>query len=417
MVRVARWTPPLLAVCVLAGTAVVCAAASAPAARQAPRITITPAASLADEPVRIRVSGLAPREHVTVAVRSKDAKGITWVSSTAFRADARGRLDLARSAASGGFYRGVWGMGAIATMQPTTTPAANAYFWGNVQRFTVGVRAKGRTLASAVFRRRFSARAIHPRATTVRAEGFFGDLWTPAISGTRPAVLVLGGSEGGVATYLLAASLAARGFPALALAYFKEPGLPQTLSNIPLEYFAKALRWLREQPHVDPKRVVALGVSRGSEAALLLGVHYPELVRGVVAAVPANVAVCSFPGCTGPAWTFDGKPVPYTRQFDEPYPTDDPDAVIPVERIQGPIFLDCAGMDFVWTSCAYATAIVQRLDAHGFRHPHVLHRYPKAGHHVGVLIPYEPIAVDNPRADEEAREHQWRLLLAFLNGM
>jgi dienelactone hydrolase len=354
---------------------------------------------------------------VTVAVRSVDAKGITWVSSTTFRADTRGRVDLARAAATGGFYRGVWGMGAIATMQPTAIPAAKAYFWGNVQRFTVSVRAKGRTLASTVFRRRFSPRPTRSRETTLKDDGFVGSYWEPAISGKRPAVLVFGGSEGGVATYLLAARLAAHGFPALALGYFKEPGLPQTLSNIPLEYFAKALRCLREQLHVDPNRVVVLGVSRGSEAALLLGVHYPDLVHGVVAAVPANVAVCSLPGCAGPAWTFQGKPVPYTRQFNEPHPTDDPDAVIPVERIQGPIFLDCAGMDFVWDSCAYATAIVRRLDAHDFRYSHVFHRYPKAGHHVGVLIPYEPTVMDNPRADEQARERQWPELLAFLNRL
>jgi dienelactone hydrolase len=280
------------------------------------------------------------------------------------------------------------------------------------------VRANGRTLSSAVFRRRFSARAIRPTETTLHDQGFVGYLWTPAITGRRPAVLLLGGSEGGdVGTYLLAASLAARGYTALSLAYFSEPGLPQTLFEIPLEYFTKALRWLRDQPHVDPNRVVALGISRGSEAALLLGVHFPDLVQGVVAAVPANVAVCSFPGCGGPAWMLGGKPVPYTRQFNEPHPTDDPDAVIPVERIRGPIFLDCAGMDTVWDSCAYATAIVQRLDAHHFPYPHVLHRYPDAGHHVGALIPYEPTTLDNPRADEEAREQQWPLLLAFLNGV
>ena len=51
----------------------------------------------------------------------------------------------------------------------------------------------------------------------------------------RTAVLVFGGSEGGLATSLLAARFAADGYPALALAYFREPGLPQTLTNIPLE--------------------------------------------------------------------------------------------------------------------------------------------------------------------------------------
>ena len=413
---VAPWSPPLLAAAVLAG-ATVAFAGSAPGARHAPRIAVTPAVSIADEPVRIRVSGLAPHERVTVTVRSIDAKGVTWVSSTAFRADARGRLDLARAAATGGSYRGVWAMGVIATMQPTTTPAATSYFWDGVQRFVVGLRANGRTLASTALRRKFSPRPVRLQETTLKGDGFVGYFWKPAISGKRPAVLVFGGSEGGVATYLLAARLAASGFPALALGYFREPGLPQTLFEIPLEYFAKALRWLRDRPHVDPDRVVALGVSRGSEAALLLGVHFPDLVHGVVAVVPSNVALCSFPGCNLPAWTLDGKPVPYTRQFNDPHPTDDPDAVIPVERIQGPIFLGCAGKDVMWDSCAYATAIVQRLDAHHFRYRHALHRYPRAGHPLGVLIPYEPTVIDTTQADEQAREQQWPLLLAFLNDV
>lgn len=403
----------------LAGALAACVAGSTPAARDAPRIVVAPASSVADETIRISVSGLAPRDHVTVRVRSVDARRITWTSSTSFRADARGGLDLARAAASGGSYRGVWGMGAIATMQPTTSSGAGAYFWGRkYQRFAVEVRANGRTLASTVFRRTFSARPVHLQETTLKENGFVGYFWTQAtLSEKRPAVLVLGGSEGGASGYLLAARLAAHGYPALALAYFQAPGLPQTLYEIPLEYFAKALRWLRSRPHVDAGRVVTLGVSRGSEASLLLGVHYPELVHGVVAAVPANVAVCSSPGCGGPAWTLGGKPLPYTRQFDEPHPTDDPAAVIPVERIQGPIFLDCAGKDEVWDSCAYASAIVQRLRRHDFAYPHPLYRYPRAGHYVGILIPYEPTVVDTSQANERAREAQWPRLLAFLRGL
>ena len=55
--------------------------------------------------------------------------------------------------------------------------------------------------------------------------------------------------------------------------------------------------------------------SRGSEAALLLGVYYPHLVHAVAAVVPSSVALCSYPLCDGPAWTLHGKPVPYTRQL------------------------------------------------------------------------------------------------------
>jgi hypothetical protein len=41
---------------------------------------------------------------VTVDVRSVDFKGVPWVSSTSFKADSAGRLDLGRAAALGGSY-------------------------------------------------------------------------------------------------------------------------------------------------------------------------------------------------------------------------------------------------------------------------------------------------------------------------
>lgn len=125
-----------------------------------------------------------------------------------------------------------------------------------------------------------------------------------------PPVLVFGGSGGGRMTSV-AALLAARGYPSLALAYFKAPGLPQTLHNIPLEYFAKALRVLRAQPGVDPDHVLVAGESRGGEAALLLSAYFPRLVNGVIAGVPSSVVNSAAGPDTGrPAWTLGGRPLP-----------------------------------------------------------------------------------------------------------
>jgi dienelactone hydrolase len=82
----------------------------------------------------------------------------------------------------------------------------------------------------------------------VPADGVYGRVFRPKDNSTRrPALLVFGGSEGGLrpAVVLKAALLAAHGYPTLALAYWKAPGLPQNLSRIPLEYFRKALAVLR----------------------------------------------------------------------------------------------------------------------------------------------------------------------------
>jgi dienelactone hydrolase len=228
-------------------------------------------------------------------------------------------------------------------------------------------------------------------------------------------VLVTGGSEGGLDPFVrLAASLlAAHGHPALALAYFGEPGLPAQLRNIPLEYFRRALEWLRARPDVHGRRVVVEGASYGGEAVLLIGATYPALVRGVVALVPDDWVDTS-PGIGGyPAWTLHGKPVP--------------SGAIPVQRIRGPIFAVGGGDDQLWPSGQHVADLMRDLGGRGPR-PTLL-VYPHAGHAVGAIVPYVPTFthVHSPygllelggtrMADEHAREDAWPNLLAWLTSL
>jgi len=385
-------------------------------------VAVRPGSSLADQAVQIGITGLSPGELVNVQLRSTDADGVPWQASAAYRADPGGDVDLSTATAISGSYRGISGMGLIWSMHALKPDPAGAYFWGDTPlAFTLAVSAHGTQVASASFQRKFSAGAIAETMESLPADGFVGEFWHPAnTAARRPAVLVLGGSEGGLPGVLLPALLASNGYPALGVAYFAEPGLPRTLSRIPLEYFAGALRWLARQPGVDPGRIAVLGVSRGSEAAQLLGVYYPTLVHAVIASVPSNVAICSYPGCTGPAWTLHGHALPYTSEFDNPSPADNPAAVIPDQRIQGPVFLDCGEADQTWTSCPYARAILSLLDAHHDRWAHVLYAYPGAGHPVGTLVPYEPaspVADPDYATDQQARALLWPHLLTFLAGL
>jgi uncharacterized protein len=107
--------------------------------------------------------------------------------------------------------------------------------------------------------------------------------------------------------------------------------------------------------------------------------------------VPSDTVICAYPGCAGPSWTFQGKAVPYTRELDDPRPTDQPAAVIPVARIKGPVFLDCGGSDQVWPSCPYAQAIVAKLAAAHYPYPHALMVSQTGGHGSALITPpYEP---------------------------
>jgi dienelactone hydrolase len=412
-VRMRRWLPAALALYLSAG----CGPAPTMTAAS---LTIVPTSSSADQPVDVLGAGLTSGQPIQLSMTSTDVHGVMWSSKAIFRPDAAGRLDLAKDAPQSGSYSGASGSGLLWSMRPNT--GTTPYFWGpKPMTFTVTAAVSGQEVAHVSFMRRFAANRFSTALESLSARGFVGTYYSPPPDpGIRhPAVMVLGGSEGGTPSGLVAAHLASDGYPTLALAYFDEPGLPQSLTNIPLEYFATALRWLAAQPNVDPTEVVVMGASRGSEAALLLGVNYPELVHGVVASTPSNVALCGLP-CQYPAWTLNGAPVPYTRQFDDATPTDVPSAVIPVERMRAPVLLDCGGSDQVWTSCDFANAIMARLDAHGYPFPHQLDAYPDAGHGLNGLIPYEP-GVDlgrsagrTPNANERADQLLWPKVLAFL---
>lgn len=399
--------------------------ASAPAPRRvAGRVVLSarPRVALLDSDVAVSVTGLPPRARVTLSASARDDEGMTWSSSAQLQASAAGTISLTQPSV-GGSYTGRDAMGLFDLMTPDEAGAGAAEFIANPAGYDVNLRVTvaGRTVARGTVHR------VSPDADIVRKQlrpadgGVYGELDLPRHpTGRKPAILVLGGSEGGVPTFN-GRMLAARGYPALALAYFDEPGLPQTLSRIPLEYFAKALRVLRAQPDVDPRHVLVFGISRGSEAALLLGVHYPTLVNGVVAGVPSSVANPGFPS-GGPAWTLAGKPIPTVPAGEEGEPEPpDPAATIPVERIQGPIFTVCAEQDRVWPSCGYAAAITARLTAHHFRYQHVALSYADAGHYVGgISCCYSATPADFAKTGGDAEHTQagqrdaWRRLLAFL---
>jgi dienelactone hydrolase len=256
-----------------------------------------------------------------------------------------------------------------------------------------------------------------------KPDGLYGRMYTPRSASARgPAVLTFGGSEGGlIAGAVSASGFATAGIPSLALAYFKEPDLPSELHSIPLEYFVKALQWLASQPAVDPHRIFVSGVSRGSEAALLLGVRFPELVHGVIALVPSNLVGCGVPPhCDLPAWTLDGGALPFKRGFG-PSPGPDPAVLLPVENLLGPTLFVCGGDDHIWDSCGMANAMVQRLDAHRVRYQHQLLAYPGAGHGVGALPVWKSKEPDEEAGASQdsnavARKDAWPRVLAFVRS-
>lgn len=285
----------------------------------------------------------------------------------------------------------------------------------------------------------------------IAEDGIDGFLCDAGDGRKHPGVMVLGGSEGGLGLPDVAVLLASGGFTTMSLAYFGVKGLPSTLQNIPVEYFGRALEWMRACPETDPTFVGVYGASRGAEAALLLAATYPQ-VKAVVARSPTNVrwegvTAKGLPG--GPAWTYRGKPLSYIPNriplwFAARYAWDfivgDPvrltplfrydwglfgdtgSVEIPVENIHGPVLLVSGKDDQIWPSSLMAARLMERLRQH--KHPYADENlsYDGAGH--WIPAEYLPTAGERqriklmiggtPEGTALAQDDSWPKILHFL---
>ena len=414
---------------VLAGLAVAgCTAVAGPPPHL--RLLVSQVVSLYDVPLDIRVTGLNPGDKITLQLETSDRQ---WSARATFVAQ-QSAIDLNNVAPTSGSYQGVDGMGlfeALASRQQdvflpdSTDPVV----------FTLTASAPGSRTVTVRLTRELAGPGVKCAQLNVSSNGFYGLYCAPAPhSGRRVPVLVFGGSEGGLVTAPTAELLASRGFPALALAYFDEPGLPNALDRIPLEYFARAASWLGAQPGADAQLLTAWGDSRGSEAALLIGAYFPGIVHAVIAGSPSSVvngpiSLTHPVPYTDPAWTLGGQPLPVGLPLDDPTSWGDPAGVIPVQKIRGPVLLLVGADDGVWPSPAYAKAIMSRLDENHDRYLHQELVFPNAGHAVGGAFPYDvgTVIFTAPDAtllmggtsfgNSVAETSAWQDVLAFLRRL
>lgn len=352
-------------------------------ALRAQKLEITPAQALSDEVAVIHASGLPPNEVVTIQATLVDGAERHWSARAEFQTDALGSVDVSRQAPIKGSYHEVSAMGLVWSMKPEEKDVARYERPHDLgpQFIQFNLLQAEKSVANATLEQRAVADGV--RQIKIQGE-LHGVLFVPGTSGPHPAVLVVGGSEGGVPLQK-AAWLASHGFVAFALAYFRYEDLPKQLEAIPLEYFGRALAWLRTRPEVRADRIAVVGTSRGGELALQLGSMYSH-IRAVVAYVPANVL---YPACcddlhVGFAWTWQGAPLAYAapqRSINNPAKT--LRSSIAVEQTHGPVLLISGDDDRVWPSSIMANAIVNRLKNAHFEYPVQHLNYAHAGHLAG----------------------------------
>ncbi|MEO6891830.1 MAG: acyl-CoA thioesterase/BAAT N-terminal domain-containing protein, partial [Ktedonobacteraceae bacterium] len=282
------------------------------------QLEITPHTSLIDEPVSICLSGLQPRQHVTIHAQMLDGFHQHWLSAATFTADEQGMVDLGTQKPLSGSYTEADPMGLFWSMSVIEKGKKKKVFFArNKPRpltVTFSTEVEGATVATASIQRLFAAPGV--TSMPIADQDFVGALFVPPGPGPHPVAIILNGSDGGMRE-CAASLLASRGYAGLALAYFSGfsniEDCPKDLIEIPLEYFASAIRWLQQQEAIDGEKIAVIGLSRGGELALLFGATFPA-IKAVVACAPSiymHSGLRNMQPVPQSAWTYKGKPLPY----------------------------------------------------------------------------------------------------------
>ena len=264
-------------------------------------------------PLTIGLSGLAPSSTVKLAAEMTARDGTVWRSHAVFRADRAGKwTSVAR-----GLWRGRTRLVADGAGVVDGTGTVGATAASNRLRDPVNIQFSATTETGTSI-----------RTTVDRLLAGPGVTYRPLEPGSplQGRVVVAGGAGpsagrhrtrrvGGGPDHDGRRSTPPMALRPLALAYFRAPGLPRSLVNIPLEYVDVAIDDALDTMRPPKDFVAVAGTSRGGELALLVGATFPK-VRAVVGIMASGLVMGAF-GDPGPnvstpsaAWTLAKKPVP-----------------------------------------------------------------------------------------------------------
>lgn len=414
---------------------------------------IEPPQAQIDQKIDIQLRQLAPQQEVTITATTQDDNGTTWQATATFQANEKGTIQVARQRPLKGTYQQSDSMGLIWSMHPRIEEQNKTLFVKkDLQPLNIHFNAEsqGYSHIEIVHKRTFLAPGI--KIESIQDRGLIGTFYAPETGGPYPGIILLSGSSG-ASKDQEAALLAAHGYNTLALTYFGVAPLPISLQEISLEYFKKAIDWLRARASVKTTQIAIIGLSKGAEAALLAAANFPE-VNAVVAYAPSALIHQGL-GATAEdsrersSWTHRGKQVPFIpyrpsiafqeyilkqRQAQQPiafrraymeslqnqqYFTQ---AKIAVEKIRGPILTISGQEDQMWPSTLFGDMIEERLNKHYHPYFHQHISYTEAGHKIGY--PYLPTTVNQarenayggtPAGNAHAAEHSWQAVLTFLS--
>ena len=297
---------------------------------------------------------------------------------------------------------------------------------------------------------------------TVEENGFSG-YFCQGLDNSFYPVIIIGGTEGRI-HYKYAELLSSNYVTSLAVGYFDLPHINKHLEYISLEYFLKAIEWLKRK--TNQEKVIIIGYSHGAQIALLLGSYFPELFHKIVCFSPILYLLGGFPYVNRPAWKYKETPIKFVKGLfseqedllltddlknsikvkkipfrentkEDPYILRDlfdamleqcsflDDVRIKVELIECPVLLFSGKNDAIWHSSLYARNICQLIDAKD-RYQEVIHiEYENVGHGIfesftgGVfcrLGEFWCTLGGNAQENDDAEKDAWKKTINFIKN-
>uniref|UniRef100_A0A6J0TIJ9 Bile acid-CoA:amino acid N-acyltransferase isoform X1 n=2 Tax=Pogona vitticeps TaxID=103695 RepID=A0A6J0TIJ9_9SAUR len=401
-------------------------------------LSVTPKTSLADSSLWICASGLAPSQPVTLFASLTDEKGVKFEARAFYRANSAGEVDVKQAPALGGHYQGVWPMGLFCSLKPEKMffrllkrDVVGSPFDIQVSIFNSFVLLDSPTeapLATCTVERWFVAPGVE--RFQIRKGRVRGALYVPPGPGPFPGVIDLFGGVGGLIEFR-AGLLASKGFAVLALAYFGYDDLPQSITELDLEYFAEASTMLLEHPKVRGPGLGVIGVSKGGEIALAMATFLEQIVATVCINGPTRLhgTPLRFHDVYMPAAPYCPEKFLVTEMgiLSNTYGAQDPEdesCVIPLEKAQGHILFVVGEADASLNSKLHAELAIARARKYG-KNNCILLSYPGAGHLIEspgsplcfssfMRNCYRPVQWGGKlELHAKAQEHSWKEIQKF----
>lgn len=285
----------------------------------------------------------------------------------------------------------------------------------------------------------------------VAEHGFAGVLYKGVRSSDKVVIFVGGGGSTVEEAIGSASFIRNAGFTVLVLGYYGWEGTPLKMENIPVEYAANAVKYLKSE--CDINRIIMAGPSEGAVYTLLCASLLPE-INAVCAVTPMDyiMAAPMSKGTVESVYTKDGIALPFAdfsikeqgvmkllkgalsdRKYgfrrmiryacDQVDPPED--AFIRVEDMKAELLMIVPGFDDIWGSEEAAKRIETRLKNNGYEYPVETLTPHKASHMMGGSYDLSGIGMklfrwallkaehDDPAECEKARKVCLNRMLRF----